>query len=97
VLPDAVLDELGGFDAILLGAVGTPEVPPGVLERGLLLKMRFTLDLYINLAAVQVGPEPAQRRRRLPRRALRTPRGPMRAKAASSAPAPRTRSRPRAR
>ena len=38
VLPDSVLDELRGFDAILLGAVGTPEVPPGVLERGLLLK-----------------------------------------------------------
>jgi len=38
-----------GFDAILLGAVGTPEVPPGVLERGLLLRMRFELDQYINL------------------------------------------------
>jgi 3-isopropylmalate dehydrogenase len=49
VLPDSVLAELRGFDAILLGAVGTPEVPPGVLERGLLLKMRFELDLYINL------------------------------------------------
>ena len=48
VLPDATLDELRGFDAILLGAVGTPEVPPGVIERGLLLKMRFELDLYIN-------------------------------------------------
>src|SRR6478735_5777162 len=49
VLPDAVLEELRGFDAILLGAVGTPDVPPGVLERGLLLKMRFSLDLYVNL------------------------------------------------
>jgi 3-isopropylmalate dehydrogenase len=49
VLPDRVLDELRGLDAILLGAVGTPDVPPGVLERGLLLKMRFELDLYINL------------------------------------------------
>ncbi len=49
VLPDSVLDELRGLDAILLGAVGTPEVPPGVLERGLLLKMRFALDLYVNL------------------------------------------------
>ena len=49
VLPDAVLDELRGFDAILLGAIGTPEVPPGVLERGLLLRMRFELDQYINL------------------------------------------------
>lgn len=49
VLPDSVLAELRGFDAILLGAIGTPEVPPGVLERGLLLKMRFELDQYINL------------------------------------------------
>jgi 3-isopropylmalate dehydrogenase len=49
VLPDAVLAELRGYDAILLGAIGTPEVPPGVLERGLLLAMRFALDLYINL------------------------------------------------
>jgi 3-isopropylmalate dehydrogenase len=56
VLPDSVLDELRGFDAILLGAVGTPEVPPGVLERGLLLKMRFGLDLYINLRPFKAGP-----------------------------------------
>jgi 3-isopropylmalate dehydrogenase len=49
VLSDATLDELRSFDAILLGAVGTPEVPPGVLERGLLLRLRFELDLYINL------------------------------------------------
>ncbi|CAB4882445.1 unannotated protein [freshwater metagenome] len=48
ILSDAVLDELRGFDAILLGAVGAPDVPPGVIERGLLLKMRFELDLYIN-------------------------------------------------
>ena len=48
ILSDATLDELRAFDAILLGAVGTPEVPPGVIERGLLLKMRFELDLYIN-------------------------------------------------
>jgi 3-isopropylmalate dehydrogenase len=49
VLPDAVLEELRRSDAILLGAVGTPEVPPGVLERGLLLRLRFELDLYVNL------------------------------------------------
>jgi 3-isopropylmalate dehydrogenase len=48
VLPDETLEELRGFDAILLGAVGTPDVPPGVIERGLLLKMRFALDQYIN-------------------------------------------------
>jgi 3-isopropylmalate dehydrogenase len=48
VLSDVTLAELRKFDAILLGAVGTPAVPPGVIERGLLLKMRFELDLYIN-------------------------------------------------
>ncbi len=53
VLPDTVLEELRAFDAILLGAVGPPvgdtTVPPGTLERGLLLRLRFSLDLYINL------------------------------------------------
>jgi 3-isopropylmalate dehydrogenase len=49
LLPDAVLDELRGLDAILLGAVGSPDVAPGVLERGLLLRLRFELDLYVNL------------------------------------------------
>jgi 3-isopropylmalate dehydrogenase len=49
ILPDSVLAELRGFDAILLGAIGSPGVAPGVLERGLLLKLRFELDLYINL------------------------------------------------
>jgi len=49
VLPDAVLDDMRRLDAILLGAVGTPDVPPGVLERGLLLRLRFELDLYVNL------------------------------------------------
>jgi 3-isopropylmalate dehydrogenase len=48
ILSDATLDELRTFDAILLGAVGTPEVRPGVIERGLLLKLRFELDLYVN-------------------------------------------------
>ena len=48
ILPDNVLAELRGYDAILLGAIGTPDVAPGVLERGLLLKMRFELDLYVN-------------------------------------------------
>ena len=48
VLPDETLEELRGYDAILLGAVGTPDVPPGVIERGLLLKMRFALDQYVN-------------------------------------------------
>ena len=48
VLSDETLETLRGFDTILLGAVGTPGVPPGVIERGLLLKIRFSLDLYIN-------------------------------------------------
>lgn len=53
VLPDSVLEELRLHDAILLGAIGPPvgstEVPPGTLERGLLLRLRFELDLYVNL------------------------------------------------
>ena len=49
VLPDEILEEWRGLDALYLGAVGTPEVPPGLIERGLLLKMRFELDLYVNL------------------------------------------------
>ena len=48
ILSDDTLADLRSFDAILLGAVGTPEVPPGVIERGLLLRMRFELDLYVN-------------------------------------------------
>jgi len=49
ILPDSVLEEFRGLDAILLGAVGDPRVPPGIIERGLLLRLRFALDLYINL------------------------------------------------
>ena len=56
-----MLDELRGYDAILMGAVGTPEVPPGVIERGLLLKMRFELDLYVNQRPFQ-GTGPGQDR-----------------------------------
>jgi 3-isopropylmalate dehydrogenase len=56
VLPDPVLTELRGSDAILLGAVGTPQVPPGVLERGLLLRLRFELDLYVNLRPSKLRP-----------------------------------------
>jgi 3-isopropylmalate dehydrogenase len=56
VLPDSVVDELRQLDAVLLGAVGTPEVPPGVLERGLLLRLRFELDLYVNLRPVRLLP-----------------------------------------
>jgi 3-isopropylmalate dehydrogenase len=49
VLPEGVLDELRTHDAILLGAIGDPSVPSGVLERGLLLKTRFELDHHVNL------------------------------------------------
>jgi 3-isopropylmalate dehydrogenase len=49
VLPEGVLDELRTHDAILLGAIGDPSVPSGVLERGLLLKTRFALDHHVNL------------------------------------------------
>jgi 3-isopropylmalate dehydrogenase len=56
VLPDSVLDELRGHDAILLGAVGDPSVPPGVLERGLLLKLRFEFDQYVNLRPSRLWP-----------------------------------------
>jgi 3-isopropylmalate dehydrogenase len=56
VLPDAALDELRKVDAILLGAVGRPDVPPGVLERGLLLRLRAELDLYVNLRPSKLRP-----------------------------------------
>ncbi|HUM85984.1 MAG: 3-isopropylmalate dehydrogenase [Candidatus Nanopelagicales bacterium] len=56
VLPDAELEDIRGYDAILLGAVGDPSVPPGVLERGLLLKLRFGLDHHVNLRPVKLYP-----------------------------------------
>jgi 3-isopropylmalate dehydrogenase len=55
-LPDAVLEEIRGHDAILLGAVGDPGVPSGVLERGLLLRLRFELDHYVNLRPARLYP-----------------------------------------
>jgi 3-isopropylmalate dehydrogenase len=55
-LPEGVLTELREVDAILLGAVGRPDVPPGVLERGLLLRLRFELDLYVNFRPVKLYP-----------------------------------------
>src|SRR4051795_8703271 len=56
VLPDSVLAEIRGHDAILLGAVGDPSVPSGVLERGLLLRLRFELDHYVNLRPARLYP-----------------------------------------
>ncbi|HTI74459.1 MAG TPA: 3-isopropylmalate dehydrogenase [Mycobacterium sp.] len=56
VLPDSVIDELRGYDAILLGAIGDPSVPSGVLERGLLLRIRFALDHHVNLRPSRLYP-----------------------------------------
>ena len=55
-LPDSAVEELRKFDTILLGAVGHPEVAPGILEKGILLKLRFALDQYINLRPVKLYP-----------------------------------------
>jgi 3-isopropylmalate dehydrogenase len=55
-LPDSVLAEIADHDAILLGAVGDPSVPSGVLERGLLLRLRFALDQCVNLRPVKLYP-----------------------------------------
>jgi 3-isopropylmalate dehydrogenase len=55
-LPDSVLAEIAQHDAILLGAVGDPSVPSGVLERGLVLRLRFELDQYVNLRPVRLYP-----------------------------------------
>jgi 3-isopropylmalate dehydrogenase len=56
LLPDSVLAELRGHDAILLGAIGDPSVPSGVLERGLLLRLRFELDHHVNLRPARLFP-----------------------------------------
>lgn len=56
ILPDSVVAELRGFDAIYLGAIGHPDVKPGILEKGLLLRLRFELDQYINLRPVILYP-----------------------------------------
>jgi 3-isopropylmalate dehydrogenase len=55
-LPDKAVDDLRKFDSILLGAIGHPEVAPGILEKGILLKLRFDLDQYINLRPVKLFP-----------------------------------------
>jgi len=55
-LPDSAIEELRGFDAIYLGAIGHPDVPPGPLEKGILLRIRFELDQYINLRPVKLYP-----------------------------------------
>src|SRR4249920_3758718 len=56
LLPESVLTEMQEHDAILLGAVGDPSVPSGILERGLLLRLRFELDHHVNLRPVRLLP-----------------------------------------
>ncbi len=56
IIPDGGIEQLKAFDAIFLGAVGHPDVTPGVIEKGLLLTLRFQLDQYINLRPVKLYP-----------------------------------------
>ncbi|MBP7828968.1 MAG: 3-isopropylmalate dehydrogenase [Kiritimatiellae bacterium] len=56
VLPDSASGEMRKFDAIYLGAIGHPDVKPGILEKGILLRLRFELDQYINLRPVKLYP-----------------------------------------
>ena len=56
ILPDSVLKEFRGHDAMFLGAIGDPRVKPGILEKGILLRMRFELDQYINLRPIRLYP-----------------------------------------
>ncbi len=56
VLPDSAIEEFKGYDAIFLGAIGHPDVKPGILEKGILLRIRFELDQYINLRPVKLYP-----------------------------------------
>jgi len=56
ILPDSAIEEFKNFDAIYLGAIGHPDVAPGILEHGILLKLRFELDQYINLRPVKLYP-----------------------------------------
>ncbi len=55
-LPDEIFESIKACDAIYLGAIGDPEVPPGILEKGILLRLRFELDQYINLRPVKLYP-----------------------------------------
>jgi 3-isopropylmalate dehydrogenase len=56
ILPPSAVEDLRKFDAIYLGAIGHPDVKPGILEKGILLKLRFELDQYINLRPVKLYP-----------------------------------------
>ena len=56
ILPDSATEELRKFDSIFLGAIGHPDVKPGILEKGILLRLRFELDQYINLRPIKLYP-----------------------------------------
>ncbi|MDO8580463.1 MAG: isocitrate/isopropylmalate family dehydrogenase, partial [Candidatus Omnitrophota bacterium] len=56
-LPDSAIGEFKKFDAMFLGAIGHPDVKPGILEKGILLRLRFDLDQYINLRPIQLFDE----------------------------------------
>ncbi|HNR43210.1 MAG TPA: 3-isopropylmalate dehydrogenase [Bacteroidales bacterium] len=56
ILPDSAVAELSKFDSIFLGAIGHPDVKPGILEKGILLKLRFELDQYVNLRPIKLYP-----------------------------------------
>ncbi len=98
-LPDAELEALKGHDAILLGAIGDPSVPSGVLERGLLLKLRFAFDHFINLRPSKLFPNTATPLAAAPTStsssSARAPRARTPATGARCAPAPPPRSPPR--
>lgn len=98
-LTDADLAALKQHDAILLGAIGDPSVPSGVLERGFLLKLRFAFDHHVNLRPSKLLPGVATpspvTRRSTSSSSARAPRARTRATAAPSARAPSTRSPPR--
>jgi hypothetical protein len=64
ILPESALEEFKKFDSIFLGAIGHPDVKPGILEVGILLKTRFALDQYINLRPVKLYPNVETRSRK---------------------------------
>ena len=57
VLPQSFMEEAKGFDALLLGAIGDPRVKPGILERGILLALRFAFDQFVNLRPAKAFPK----------------------------------------
>lgn len=99
LLPESVLAELRQHDAILLGAIGDPSVPSGVLERGLLLRLRFELDHHVNLRPGRLYPGVSSPLAGNPTSiswwSARGPKAPTPAPAARSAPGRRTRWPPR--